>query len=223
MNSSITSRVWVVPITLTLLALTWAGVTSAATTITSTLGAGSSGTNVTSLQQFLAADATLYPEGLVTGYYGSLTASAVQRFQCKQNIVCSGDAASTGYGRVGPRTLLAINALIGGGVSGDVSAPVMSGLVISTTTTAANITWTTNELARGTAYYSTLPLPLLEGSPTAAPVVGGQIVSETSLGLSHGLSITGLTANTVYFYAVRSEDSNGNLMFSWPSTFRTAQ
>lgn len=38
---------------------------------------------VSRLQQFLAADETIYPEGLVTGYFGRLTEVAVKRWQEK--------------------------------------------------------------------------------------------------------------------------------------------
>ena len=43
--------------------------------------------DVKSLQEFLAKDASLYPEGLITGYFGLLTKKAVQRFQCKHGII----------------------------------------------------------------------------------------------------------------------------------------
>lgn len=85
---------------------------------------GDSGADVTRLQQFLALDPSVYPEGRVTGYYGDLTVAAVQRFQCKNRIVCDGDASSTGYGVAGPRTaaILALQCPDGGGSVG-ASAP----------------------------------------------------------------------------------------------------
>jgi len=46
-----------------------------------------------------------------TGFYGSLTQRAVQKFQCTQDIVCSGSPATTGWGSVGPRTRRALNQL----------------------------------------------------------------------------------------------------------------
>jgi peptidoglycan hydrolase-like protein with peptidoglycan-binding domain len=49
----------------------------------STLTIGSSGAQVSALQQFLAADPAIYPEGLVTGYFGPLTQAAVMRYQCQ--------------------------------------------------------------------------------------------------------------------------------------------
>ena len=72
------------------------------------LRTGLSGTDVTSLQQFLAADTSVYPEGKVSGYFGALTEYAVQRWQVKYNVVFSGTPATTGFGAVGPATRAAI-------------------------------------------------------------------------------------------------------------------
>jgi peptidoglycan hydrolase-like protein with peptidoglycan-binding domain len=44
---------------------------------------GSSNTSVSELQSLLASDPSIYPEGMVTGYYGNLTRSAVSRFSVK--------------------------------------------------------------------------------------------------------------------------------------------
>ncbi len=44
------------------------------------------GGEVTRLQTLLAANAAIYPEGLITGYYGSLTAKAVVRWQAAHGI-----------------------------------------------------------------------------------------------------------------------------------------
>ena len=70
---------------------------------------GSTGDDVSRLQSFLARDASIYPERLVSGYYGPLTEAAVKRWQVKYNIVSSGTAATTGYGQVGPRTAAAMS------------------------------------------------------------------------------------------------------------------
>ncbi|MDO8552245.1 MAG: peptidoglycan-binding domain-containing protein [bacterium] len=69
---------------------------------------GSSGADVTRLQQFLAQDRSIYPEGIVSGTFGPLTEKAVQRFQVKNGIVNSGTPSTTGYGAVGPRTAAAM-------------------------------------------------------------------------------------------------------------------
>ena len=59
---------------------------------------------VSRLQAFLGKDASIYPEDAVTGYFGSSTLAAVQRWQAAQGIVSSGNSESTGYGNVGPLT-----------------------------------------------------------------------------------------------------------------------
>ena len=72
------------------------------------------GPEVTKLQSLLAKDQSIYPEGSITGYFGSLTQKAVQRFQCKYKIVCSGTPETTGYGIVGPKTRFTIDEVFGG-------------------------------------------------------------------------------------------------------------
>lgn len=95
---------------------------------------GSTGADVTRLQQFLAADPSIYPEANISGYYGALTEAAVKRFQCKNKIVCDGDANSTGYGVTGPRTasILSLQCPDGGG-SGTTASQV-SGFIKVTPT-----------------------------------------------------------------------------------------
>ncbi|MHB8652138.1 MAG: choice-of-anchor Q domain-containing protein [Minisyncoccota bacterium] len=81
------------------------------TTYTRTLRKGFHGKDVTLLQEFLKKDPVIYPEGLVTGYFGTLTENAVRRFQEKYGIVSSGTTETTGYGVVGPKTRTKINRL----------------------------------------------------------------------------------------------------------------
>ncbi len=50
-------------------------------------------------------------EANATGFFGTITLHALQKFQCDQNIVCTGGA---GWGTVGPKTRSALNALEGG-------------------------------------------------------------------------------------------------------------
>lgn len=47
---------------------------------------GMRGEDVETLQEVLATDSSIYPEGLVTGYYGPLTRAAVQRFRSQHNL-----------------------------------------------------------------------------------------------------------------------------------------
>lgn len=75
---------------------------------------GMSGEDVELLQEVLATDPEIYPEGLVTGYFGSLTRNAVKRFQKI--------AGLEQVGQVGPKTLSKVNELLveGAGKSGKV-------------------------------------------------------------------------------------------------------
>ncbi len=60
---------------------------------------------VTRLQQILAKDPSVYPEGKVTGYFGTATLAAVKRFQVQQKVTT---ASSASYGLVGPATKAAL-------------------------------------------------------------------------------------------------------------------
>jgi hypothetical protein len=64
------------------------------------------------LQGLLKTDSEVYPEGLVTGYYGTLTRNAVRRFQLKYGVIPNENAL--GNGRVGPKTMAKLNEIFGG-------------------------------------------------------------------------------------------------------------
>ncbi len=68
------------------------------------LSLGLSGSDVNTLQNTLITKGYLAP-GKATGYFGPLTQTAIKKFQCDQNIICSG---TTGYGVYGPRTQTAL-------------------------------------------------------------------------------------------------------------------
>lgn len=75
---------------------------------TRNLTVGTTGADVTALQIFLAQYPSLYPEGLVTGYFGQTTRRAVERFQVQYGL---GDSATPGFGAVGPKTIAHIKSL----------------------------------------------------------------------------------------------------------------
>ncbi len=188
-----------------------------ASALSTTLSPGDSGAAVSELQTYLAADSSIYPEGLVTGYYGPLTTSAVQRFQCQYNIVCTGDVTSTGYGRVGPITLGKIQSLQSGVTvepppTGDVYGPIMSAHSVATTSTTATISWTTSEPTTNLVMYSTV-WPFVF---TVAPDV-----MLPGLTISPSITLTGLLPNTTYYYVPVSTDASGNVQFSFNPSFRT--
>lgn len=70
------------------------------------LSLGLSGSDVTSLQKSLIASGYL-ADKYATGYFGQLTDSALKKFQCDKEIICSGSSAN-GYGVYGPRTRAAM-------------------------------------------------------------------------------------------------------------------
>lgn len=195
--------------------------------VSTTMGPGSSGSQVSALQAFLAADVSVYPEGLVTGFYGSLTTAAVQRYQCNNGIVCQGDVASTGYGRVGPATLSKIQLQqgtnVGGGVNlpptgfpssgADVNAPIINRPVVATTSNSATVTWTTNEPSTGRLMYAT-SWPFLLASAS-------YLASTAGYSQSANATITGLQPNTIYYFVPESVDTSGNLQWSFGNSFRT--
>jgi hypothetical protein len=70
------------------------------------LSKGSAGDEVRKLQEILSKDKNIYPEGLITGYFGILTEKAVRKYQIQYNIALENDP---GYGFVGPKTRAILN------------------------------------------------------------------------------------------------------------------
>src|SRR3989338_6824292 len=76
---------------------------------------GATGEDVEELQAYLALDSDIYAQGLITGFYGPLTAAAVRKFQQTHGI----DQA----GVVGPMTTAKLNQLFGDGLGPDGTVP----------------------------------------------------------------------------------------------------
>lgn len=96
--------------------------TASSACFTKTLQLGTTDAEVTTLQNTLKGDATIYPEGLVTGYFGSLTKAAVTKFQAKYGI--------DQVGIVGPVTRAKLNSLY----CSTTPTPTPTGTVIPTPT-----------------------------------------------------------------------------------------
>jgi peptidoglycan hydrolase-like protein with peptidoglycan-binding domain len=91
----------------------WIQPTGAGNSFVAPLRIGVKNQDVTKLQIFLARDPSLYPEGLVTGYFGPLTKQAVIRFQEKYtDEILKPLALSHGTGFVGSATLKKLNELV---------------------------------------------------------------------------------------------------------------
>lgn len=190
--------------------------------LTRQLETGMRGNDVSTLQSFLATDTTIYPQGLVTGYYGFLTKAAVSNFQSRNGI--------PSVGRVGPITLVAINNQMAGGPVGgaDVSAPLITSSNVSTGSTSVTVSWGTSDMARGKVYYSTSPIRLANtyeqtGIDFIEPTISGSLASYDGVArTSQAVTINGLTPNTTYYYLIEALDASNNVSITVPSWFRTA-
>jgi len=182
--------------------------------ITSTMDVGSTGGEVSQLQQFLASNSLIYPQGIVSGYFGNLTRLAVIQFQVANDIAQ--------VGTVGPITKARINAIMNSGLGLDTSAPFISSLSASIGTNGATVLWTNSEPAQGQVYYDTQPI--LSNEATAhfqLPYVSGTLVANTTFQMSHAITLANLQLNTTYYYIVRSIDRSGNVTMTPLNSFRT--
>ncbi|MCX6761102.1 MAG: peptidoglycan-binding protein [Candidatus Nealsonbacteria bacterium] len=195
---------------------------------------GMTGEDVKLLQEILATDPDIYPEGLITGRFGKLTEKAVKKFQQK--------ACLDQFGNVGPKTLSKINELLeeGAGNSGkvppgllrapgilkkfcatsslistpDVIPPVMSEIMATgIASTSVKITWVTNEKANSKVWYGNTT-PFIVSTTTVS-------VSSSEFSLAHSLTISGLTASTTYYYLISSVDKAGNKTVGTEKSFTT--
>ncbi|MDD4409993.1 MAG: peptidoglycan-binding domain-containing protein [Candidatus Pacebacteria bacterium] len=166
---------------------------------------GSRGQDVTDLQTFLASNKNIYPEGLITGYYGSLTAKAVSQFQLAYDI--------QPVGSVGPVTLAKMNEVINAGRGVDIYAPAIYNRYADKTNKTATFSWSTNEMAKGKIFYSTMPFSMIENtrSFTEPTISGGSVMAVNNYASSQGITISGLSPNTKYYYIIESIDQSGNV------------
>jgi peptidoglycan hydrolase-like protein with peptidoglycan-binding domain len=179
------------------------------------LQVGMSGSDVSAVQSFLAQDVELYPQGLVTGYFGFLTKSAVSNFQSRNGI--------DPVGRIGPVTLPVLNAQMANGIGGGMNSgasPSINGAVVSASKHTATVNWSTDQSAKGIVYYSTSPLSTYENF-NSVNVSGGIATTDTSFHTSQSVLIQNLQANTTYYYLVYTTNQSGNVSVTWPSTFQT--
>ncbi len=198
------------------------GLTSQAlayTQIQTQLDFGETNSDVTSLQMFFKDNSMIYPEGLVTGYFGGLTKSAVQRFQAAYNL--------DQVGRVGPMTRDRINTLIssGGWVTSDVSGPQIFSVTKTITTSNATFTWSTDEIASAKVFYSTNPVTMNEGDINSVGFGATNGMTAQNDGLSRTsqqVTLSNLQSNTKYYYTLVATDLKGNVSVFGPNhTFFT--
>lgn len=185
--------------------------------LTRSLTQGATGEDVKQLQEFLKSIPGIYPEGLVTGYFGPLTKVAIQRFQEKQGIVNSGSSDTTGFGIVGPKTISKINELISSGAGA--SGVIPQGLAPNVTVLPPPTPITT------TATTTTITTPINSGSSggagggstqTSAPAQSVVTTTNTTTATSSSPSTTpsASTPTTPTDFSMTSSYPGG-LDFSW--------
>ena len=191
---------------------------------TQNLSFGDSGSGVSNLQQFLKQQGvSIYPEGLVTGFFGPATERAVERFQVRYVIIPGGTPETTGYGVVGPHTRAKIAELCGvnsTGLSQTVSSPettsAASGQAIEITSVspASGPVGTTMEIrGRGfSASNNTLSVLLPTGFTAVVPNIAS-LENGTLIRFTIPETIGGFRVNPSSFYRfgitnVASQNSN---------------
>ncbi|MFQ6084406.1 MAG: DUF5667 domain-containing protein, partial [Candidatus Aminicenantia bacterium] len=97
----------------------------------------------------------------------------------------------------------------------DTTAPVISNLTSTTTTSTAEISWDTDEASDSIVWYSTTT-PLVISTTTP-------FVSSANLVTNHTLSLTNLNASTTYYFIIASTDAAGNTATSAESSFTTLE
>ncbi len=183
--------------------------------LTRQLQMGMSGSDVGTLQVFLAKDASIYPEAKVTNYYWTLTRNAVMRFQAQNGIAT--------VGRVGPQTLEAINLQMSGNMgtvipSANGVRPVSVTSIRNNNNGTVSIDWTTPRASNGVVYYSTSPLSAYENDNSVT--ISGNTISANNFQLSQSVQIPNVQSGVTYYYAIYTSDQNGNVNMTWPATFR---
>lgn len=190
---------------------------AAAQTVTFTreLQVGSRGADVSQLQTLLATDASIYPQGLVTGYFGGLSKAAVENFQAGYGIPV--------VGRVGPMTLNRLNSLAANGFSRiDTIAPAISSPMATVSQNNAVITWNTSELTRAKVYYEGGSIYLTEAvGQMAQPGVSGTLAEASALAMTHSVTLPNLGSGRIYQYVIVATDAQGNVSMTMPGTFAT--
>ncbi len=93
----------------------------------------------------------------------------------------------------------------------DITPPVLSAISASGVAAfTATINWTTDELSDSQVEFGTTTCPCATNTPLVATLV-----------ITHGINLSGLLPNTIYFYRVKSKDAASNLATSTTQSFTT--
>lgn len=103
-----------------------------------------------------------------------------------------------GAGNVGTSSTVSFTTLA---PAPDTTAPIISGVIATVSTTTINGWWTTNEPATTRIYYSTT---------TPINVLTSPFIENTALVTSHSLTVPNLGTSTLYYLIFESKDATGN-------------
>ena len=94
----------------------------------------------------------------------------------------------------------------------DTIAPKISDIRVAKATSTASVSWKTNESTTGSIKYG-----------TNSDLASGTTVNDGSLILNHKIDLTGLAADTTYYYMITARDVSGNVKESSILNFKTNQ
>lgn len=129
-----------------------------------------------------------------------LSAYTVYHFRVKSKDAAGNEGSSVDYSFQTPAIV-------------DVTAPVISAVSSTVTTTTATVIWTTDEAADSQVQYGS-QTPITDGNSNATPLDANRVTS-------HSVTISGLVSGSQYYYRIKSRDAAGNLATSVDYSFTT--
>jgi len=172
--------------------------------LTRSLSQGMTSDEVKLLQEILATDPDIYPEGLVTGFFGPLTEKAVKKFQAKFGI--------DQVGVVGPQTRAQINKLLtdGAGNSGKVPPGLLIASGIAKKLGMTPVPPSSQLLPPGIAK----KLPGASSTPTTTPDTTAPVISS--------LTATSTASTTATISWTTNESATGKVWYGDSSPVDTS-
>lgn len=92
--------------------------------------------------------------------------------------------------------------------------PTISNIVTRPRMNGADIIWTTNKATDGAVFYGTSSTVDVQSTSTA-------VIEKTAKSKNHSIVLKNLTASTTYFAVIRSQDAQGNKVYSNTISFTT--
>jgi hypothetical protein len=178
--------------------------------------------DVSRLQKFLAQDSSIYPEGIITGYFGPATLRAVQRWQASHGLASSGNPDTTGYGYVGPKTR---SAMASGCGSGQISTTQTTPLPTPTTETVYQCPDGTtvfggdeSSCSVTTTTTSNYGAPVVSGIKGPASLAAGQTGTWTVVA-----SVPNQQGAQLSYSVVWGDEASGSSMYAFSQASRSIQ